>query len=120
MLSVDIQDDIVTINARNDEVTHANIVETLSFFVENPSAYRGKKLLIVDHGSHYDPSKVELQEFVSLVKSILGSVFPRIALVVPRAFHFGLGRMVEVFADTKEGEFRVFKDEQSARVWFFD
>lgn len=117
MFPVAIENDMAVITSENGQVRHLGVVQTLSSLADNPARYQNKKLLIIDPGSDYNPSKEELQQFSDFLSSLLVNVFPRIALVAPRILHYGLGKMVEVFSESEEGQFRVFRDEQEARAW---
>jgi len=89
----------------------------MKMFINNPLIYSQKKLLVKDPGSSYHPSREELDEFINLILSALDTIFYRIALVVSRELHFGLGRMTEVFSESERGEFRVFSDGKKALDW---
>ena len=114
---IKLEDDVVKVTSQDGEVEHSNVVATLSLFSNDPSRYWNKKLLIVDPMSNYNPSKQELQQFATMVNSLLTGVFFRIALVAPQDFHYGLGRMAEALAQPQKGQFRVFREEPEARSW---
>jgi len=117
MFPVKIENDIVVIISDSDQVRHEDVIETLSFLADNSTSYQNKKLIIIDPISNYNPSNEELKQFIELVISLLQNIFPQIALVVSKDFHYGLGRMTEVLTETERGQFRVFHDEQEARDW---
>ena len=118
MFPIETKDDMVIITSQDGEVHHNDVVETLSFLSEHPLPHKNGNLLIIDPGSGYNPSNNEYQQFTYLLGLLLENVFSRIALVVSREFHYGLGRMTEVISETEKGVFRVFKDEAKARDWF--
>ena len=117
MFPIEVENDIVIITSEAGQVKHADVVETLSFIEDNSSSYQNKKLLIIDPVSEYDPSREELQQFINLIKLLLETTFSRIALVVSKIVHYGLGRITEGFTEVEKGQFCVFKDEQEARDW---
>jgi hypothetical protein len=114
---IDIENEIVVIRSETGQVQHGDVVRTLTFLLENRTSYKNKKLMIIDPSSDYSPSQEELQEFMGLITSLLENLFSRIALVVPRDLHYGLGRMTEVGSEDAPGEFRVFRTQDEARDW---
>ena len=117
MFPMKVENDIVIITSETGQVKHVDVIDTLSFIADNSSSYQSKKLLIIDSGSEYDPSREELQQFIGLIKLLLEKTFSRIALVVSKIVHYGLGRIAESFTDLEKGHFSVFTDEQKARDW---
>jgi hypothetical protein len=120
LFKISVEEGMVSIFSETGQVAHEDVIETLQFLVDNPSSYRNKRLIISDPSSDYQPSRDELREMANLMRSLLKDVFPRIALVVKRDLHYGLGRMAEVFSETEGGEFRVFRDDRKARDWLED
>ena len=114
---IELENDLVIIAEETGQVEHVDIVETLAFLADNSSSYPNKSLLIIDSGSDYNPSREELQQFIDLIKLLLETTFSRIALVVSKIVHYGLGRITEGFTGVEKGQFCVFKDEQEARDW---
>jgi hypothetical protein len=78
------------------------------------------RILIVDHASDFDPTHAEVQEFVDLWGALFKDVSARIALVVERELHYGLGRMATVYAERHELPFRVFRRKPEAIEWLFE
>jgi hypothetical protein len=78
------------------------------------------RILIVDQASDFDPTHEEVQEFVDLWGALFGDVSARIALVVKRELHYGLGRMAAVYAERHELPFRVFRRRAEAVEWLFE
>jgi len=117
MFPAEMENDIVIIASETGQVKHVDVVETLAFLADNSSSYQSKKLLIIDQGSNYNPSREELQQFIDLIKLLLEKAFSRIALVVSKIIHYGLGRITEGFTEVEKGKFCVFTDEQEARNW---
>ena len=117
MFPAEMENDIVIIASETGQVKHVDVVETLAFLADNSSSYQSKKLLIIDPGSDYSPSREELQQFIDLIKLLLEKVFSRIALVVLKIIHYGLGRITEGFTEVAKGQFCVFTDEQKALDW---
>ena len=75
------------------------------------------KVLIVDHGSEFEPSRVEVQELARGWGAIFHDVPVRIALLVERDIHYGLGRMVSVYAKQHDLPFDVFRHSLDAMQW---
>jgi len=77
------------------------------------------RILIVDHASDFDPTHEEIQQLVDLWAALFKGVSARIALVVKRELHYGLGRMTAVYAERRELPFRVFRRKSEAIGWLF-
>jgi hypothetical protein len=73
--------------------------------------------LIIDLGSTLDPTTEETRELSREFRLLAGRPFLKIALVVSKEFHFGIGRMAEVFTDPDGETFKVFKNEGEAKAW---
>ena len=76
-----------------------------------------RSFLIIDQHSAFDPSKEELAQIAELFLSLLAGQDLRIAVVVSKLVHYGIGRMVEALAGTQGDRFRVFMEEEEARAW---
>ena len=73
-------------------------------------------VLIVDSSSSFNPSNEELREVVDLMKHLSDNVAERIALVVGRDLHYGLGRIVQAhLGDTHA--FHTFRSVSDAKAW---
>ena len=75
------------------------------------------KILIVDHGSEFEPSREEVQEFARGLGAIFRDAPARIALLVDKDIHFGLGRMASVYAEQYDLPFDVFRHSLDALQW---
>ncbi len=75
------------------------------------------QILIVDHGSEFEPSQEEVQELVKGWGVIFHNVPVRIALLVERELHYGLGRMASVYAEQHDLPFDVFRHSLDALQW---
>jgi hypothetical protein len=75
------------------------------------------QILIVDHGSEFEPSQEEVQEMVTGWGTIFLDVPVRIALLVDKELHYGLGRMALVYADQHDVPFDVFRHSLDALRW---
>ena len=106
--------------ACNKEFNLADGIEALTKILNNPSFSSATGLLILDPGSLMNPSMEETRKISNLFTSLLGSPFLRIALVVSKIVHFGIGRMTEALADPGKGRFKVFRSEKDAREWLSD
>ena len=112
-----IEGNIVLVDTGDVDVDQHGVVRTLEALKAESEIHRGKNLMILDPGSGYHPSMDEIRQFITLTKSLLGNPFSRIALVVPRDLHYGLGRMTEILIRSKTGKFMVFRSETDAREW---
>ena len=75
------------------------------------------QILIVDHGSEFEPSREEVQELARGWGAIFRDVSVRIALLVDKDIHYGLGRMVSVYAKQHDLPFDVFRHSLDAMHW---
>ena len=78
---------------------------------------RGFRILVRDPGSSFEPDQNGVRSFLAIWNKIFGHMRVRIALVVARDLHYGLGRQAEVFAEHWPLEFAVFRDENEATQW---
>ncbi len=84
----------------------------------NRQTGKGHQLLVVDAtDSKQSPSAEDLQAVAAFASTLLGRITPKIALVVPDDFRFGLGRMLEIFGEDAGLEFRVFHKRLDALNW---
>jgi hypothetical protein len=67
------------------------------------------QILIVDHGSEFEPSREEVQALARGWGAIFHDVRVRIALLVEKDIHYGLGRMASVYAKQHDLPFDVFR-----------
>jgi len=75
------------------------------------------QILIVDHGSEFEPNREEVQEWVRGWDEIFRDVPVRIALLVDKDIHYGLGRMASVYAEQHRLPFDVFRHSLDAMQW---
>ncbi len=75
------------------------------------------QILIVDHGSEFEPSREEVQELTKRWGAIFRDVPVRIALLVDKDIHYGLGRMASVYAEQHDLPFDVFRHSLDALQW---
>jgi hypothetical protein len=75
------------------------------------------KILIVDRGSEFDPSQKEVQELAKGWGDIFRDVPVRIALLVDKDLHYGLGRMASVYAEQHDVPLDVFRHSLDALQW---
>ncbi len=75
------------------------------------------KILIVDHGSEFEPSQEEVQELVKGWGVIFRDVPVRIALLVEEELHDGLGRMASAYAEQHDVPLDVFRHSLDALRW---
>jgi hypothetical protein len=116
-LPLSLERGLVIVDCKTIDVCHADVMSTLAELRANADTYRGRNFLILDPGTSYMPTAGQVREFADSILALLNGVFPCIALVVAKPVHLGLGRMAEVFAQARRGEFRTFIDEGEARTW---
>ncbi len=75
------------------------------------------QILIVDQGSEFEPNREQVQELARGWGEIFRDVPVRIALLVERDIHYGLGRMVSVYAEQHHLPFDVFRHSLDAMQW---
>ena len=75
------------------------------------------QILIVDHGSEFEPSREEVQDLARGWGAIFRDVPVRIALLVDKDIHYGLGRMISVYAGQHDLPFDVFRHSLDAMLW---
>ncbi len=75
------------------------------------------QILIVDHGSEFEPSREEIQELARGWGAIFRDVPVRIALLVDKDIHYGLGKMASVYAGQHGLPFDVFRHSLDALQW---
>jgi len=75
------------------------------------------QILIVDQASEFEPNREEVQELARGWGEIFRDVPVRIALLVERDIHYGLGRMASVYAEQHDLPFDVFRHSLDAMQW---
>ena len=112
----EIEDDLIRLIS-GGEFTHEEFHEALKQAKAQPRPGGKLDILIVDTGSSYNPS----DEMIRDAGLALGRELPihlgRMALVVSQDLHYGIGRMLQVFAEEAGAEFQVFRQELKARLW---
>ena len=111
-------DDLVLVSAQAGEPF--DVEEIWSIFSEIRSGHdpgRPLRILIVDPGSEFNPSAADVKRVVGLWSGLFEGVPTRVALVVARDLHYGLGRMIAVFAEGIHLPFGLFREEEAARAW---
>ena len=115
-LTYSIEKDLTTVIAEGSfSVSHVHAA-----FAKIRSEFDGStplQILIVDHGSEFEPSREEVQELARGWGAIFRDVPVRIALLVDRDIHYGLGRMASVYAEQHDLPFDVFRHSLDALQW---
>ncbi len=115
-LTYSIEKELTTVIAEGSfSVSHVHAV-----FSKIRSEFDGStplQILIVDHGSEFEPSREEVQELARGWGAIFLDVPVRIALLVDKDLHYGLGRMASVYAEQHELPFDVFRHSLDAMQW---
>jgi hypothetical protein len=97
-----------------------SVGDILAAFSKIQSEFDGSaplQILIVDHGSEFEPSREEAAELASGWGAIFRDIPVRIALLVGKDIHYGLGRMVSVYAEQHDLLFNVFRHSLDALQW---
>jgi len=74
-------------------------------------------LLVDARRAEVNPSTGDLRDSARFVGSLGRRIRPRLALVVERDLHFGLGRMFAAFAERHGLNLGAFRDLDEARGW---
>jgi hypothetical protein len=93
------------------------VLETFSEIRSEFDGSRPLQILIVDHGSEFEPSREEVQELAKGWGAIFSDIPVRIALLVEKDIHYGLGRMASVYAEQHDLPFDVFRHSLDAMQW---
>ena len=99
------------------EFSRDEIEETFSRIREDHSSLSPLRILIHDEGSHFDPGLPEVRGLVRVWAEIFDGMTVRIALLVARDAHFGIGRQLSVFTDESPVILSVFRDRPQALAW---
>lgn len=114
--TIEVEGDQATLRCR-PEFTGKDALAALTEVELAPWAPGLRTLLVLDQGSALKLSKDDTRRVAESLRSILRNQKLRIALVVVRQVHYGIGRMLEVTSGTGGRRFRVFMDERAARDW---
>lgn len=87
-------------------------LEEVSRKVTNPVP-----LLLIDHSTEFDPSLDELERMVSLFEKYKKRFTNRVAYVVSKDVHYGLGHMLHILFSVTGIVFVPFRDLGDAREW---
>jgi hypothetical protein len=115
-LTYSIEKDLTTVIAEGS----FSVDHLLTAFTKIRSEFDGTtplQILIVDHGSEFEPSQEEVQEMVKGWGAIFRDIPTRIALLVETDIHYGLGRMASVYAEQYGLPFDVFRHSLDAMQW---
>jgi hypothetical protein len=115
-LTYSIEKDLTTVIAEGS----FSVGHVLNAFTKIRSEFDGStplQILIVDHGSAFEPSQEEVQEMVKGWGALFRGVPARIALLVEMDIHYGLGRMASVYAEQYGLPFDVFRHSLDAMQW---
>ncbi len=112
---IEYRDGLATVRVFPDAGT-AECMQALNEVINAP--WRGELLclLILDEGSAISPTRDELGDIKKLMDTVLSGPDVKIAVVVTKIVHFGIGRVFEARL-SGAGRMRVFMNEQAAREW---
>lgn len=115
-LTYSIEKELITVIAEG----HFGVDQVYTAFSRIRSAFDGSaplQILIVDRGSEFEPSREDVQELARGWGEIFRNVPVRIALLVEKDHHYGLGRMTAVYAEQHGLPFDVFRHSLDALQW---
>ncbi len=115
-LSFSVSDGMIRVSAEgqfNLEDIHA----TFSEIRVAHSAASPLRILVEDSGSDFEPNTPGVKAMVAGWARVFEGVSVRIALLVRRDLHFGLGRQATVFAEQSQLKFDVFRERSEALAW---
>jgi hypothetical protein len=118
MYSYEIENDRVLMTFEGDldgRQLRASYEEVLN----GPTFQSGSQILVNDRATSFDPTVDEAQRLVEYFAS-LGDAVSHFAIVVGKDVHFGIGRMVEVYCESRGVSLRIFRDLDEARGWLDD
>ena len=115
----DITDELVIIRA-DGLVTNEDHRVVFQKIAEDPSFKKGSKVMLFDKGRRYSPTMQESMELILIIKQFQKEQFSRFAVIVTSMFHWSVGRLLAAYAKMQHVEFRVFRDEQSAKMWLYE
>jgi len=75
-----------------------------------------RDVLVLDEGSAFSPTREGIRELTGLMDEAVSKEGARIAIVVSRIVHYGIGRIIEA-RYPHAGMVRVFLREEAARQW---
>jgi len=118
-LTYSIERDFVTVLSEGSfDVEH--VLSTFSRIRSECDTASPIRILIVDLGSAFAPTRDEIQDLVGYWSALFRDAHARIALVVERELHYGIGRVAAVYADSHALPFRVFRSRADADHWLLE
>ncbi len=84
---------------------------------EDPAFRTGLPLLIEDRNSNFNLNPSQTRRMARVFDEVRSRFSDRIAVVVVRNVHFGLGRATEILTEPMQFQFRVFRVLRDARYW---
>jgi hypothetical protein len=114
-----ITDDVVIIRA-DGVVNNEDHRVVFQRIVDDPNFKKESKILLFDTGGRYSPTMQEAMELILIIKQFQEEHFSRFAVIVTSMFHWSVGRLLAAYAKMHNVGFRVFRDEESARMWLFE
>jgi hypothetical protein len=99
------------------DFTYEDAVRALGEVVAAPWRGEMRSLLVLDDGSAFSPTRDGVKVVGGLMDAILEGEGVRIAVVVAKVVHYGIGRMIEARTDRGSRRMRVFLSEEAARNW---
>jgi hypothetical protein len=98
------------------ELDERQIRQAYAEVLSDPAFRPGCQILVDDHATSFDPSIDDAQRLVDYFAS-LGDAVSHFAITVGTDVHFGIGRMVEVYCESRGVNLRIFRTVEEAADW---
>jgi len=99
------------------QTTPRRVPAALEAALSDPTQSLAVGLLLHDTGSTYNPTYDEVVDLARLLGRLGDRFGRRAAFVAVMPVHYGIGRMLGVFAECLGIDFRVFRDLAVAEAW---
>jgi hypothetical protein len=83
----------------------------------NPAIRPGLKILVQSLDSLFIPTPSEIRKASEFLEEKMKKYSARLALVVSSSVNYGMGRMLEIFCETKDINLKVFRKIEPAKEW---
>jgi hypothetical protein len=115
-LTYSIETDLITVIAEGS-FSVADVNDAFSKIRSEFDATTALRILVVDRGFGFEPSREEVQQLTKGGRATFRDVSVRIALVSDTDIHYGLGRMASVYAEQYGLPLEVFRHSLDALQW---
>ena len=115
-LAIERTDGVVVVHADGD-VDMAEVREVFSSLAPDAADDGPMRILVDDRGSSFAPGFDGITQLHHFWSSIFSANPTRIAIVVAKDVHFGMGRQLSAMASAGPPEISVFRNRDEARDW---